>query len=325
MFSDEDLRRAFQISFCLHQDREIAYEVTLDGIRRAKKKVADQNRRPASIRPNKQKLSYGNALRSGIFAASEMWEKDQESRLPLLRPLYKPTPYDLLSRYLKTLVWHSMDRSSAWVSIAIGHFLFSYPLNQIARVSPEFFDNQNMSRTRGFLEELLQERFQCEPSDSSLGSPVPVIDRPATDAEFRHIQNMLGILAPQSDGHPDFCAKPGTLLETYLFPDSVRSENDRIHSLISTECCGWARFVQEFNEDCSSTSGEPLADPRSQLRIPIFAYGTQSGEKWDRVEPDAKTLAEGLGRESLSSIELNSLRRSTSVPGPLIEVDDGVA
>lgn len=325
MFSNEDIQRAYRVCLWLHRNPEIAYEVTLDGIRRGLRKLADQHRRPPSSRPNKQKLSVQNALFSGIFAASEAWEKDQESRIPLLRPLYTPNEGDLLSRYIKTLVWQSMDRNSAWVSIAIGHFVFGLSLDEIARLSPEFFDNYNMSRIRSYLGMVLQARFHWEGSNLARGQFVPVVERPASDEEFRHIEDLLIIFAPQSESHPDSCDKSGGLLESYLFPNSARSESERIHSLICTECCGWARFVDEFNEDYLPGSAERLASPRNQLRIPRFVNGSFSAGTSNTIDEDARTLSQALARESLSAIELRSLRRSTAARGRLIQVDDGIA
>ncbi len=325
MSFDEDLQHAFRVSYCLHPNREIAYEVTRDGIRKGEMKLAGQKRRPPSTRPNKQRLSIQNALLSGVFAASEIWEKDQESRRPLRRPFYRPTSRDFLSRYVKTLIWHSMDRNSEWVSIAIGHFVYCYPLNQIARLSPEFFDDQNMWRTRGFLGHTLQARFQWEQAILDPRRMVPTIETPAAEQEFQLIESLLGVLAPYANNHPKSCVKSENLLETYLFPDSSRSENERIHALISPECAGWARFVDEFNRDQSVFPQEGLTAPRNQLRIPICVYDTSytgSSERTDRNDPTSEPR---LNPEPLSAIELTSLRRSVAEMGPIIDVEDGVA
>lgn len=327
MLFDEDLQQMFRVAYFLHTNREIAYEVTRDGIRKGEMKLAGQNRRPPSTRPNKQRLSLKNALLSGVFAASENWETDQESRQPLRTPRYVPTDEDFLARYAKKLVWHSMERDSEWVSIAIGHFLYCYPLNEIARLSPEYFDDHNMWRTRAFLDETIRARFQWEASSLVVpGRTLPTIQRPATDQEFQHLQAALRVFAPFADKHPASCLKSGSLLETYLFPDSSVTEGERIHALISPECAGWVQFVDEFNKAQSMSPEEQMSAPRDQLRIPICPYGvSQAGTAANNSRDDYPTPESRANPEPLSKIELTSLRRSAPSIGSIIELDNSVA
>src|ERR1043166_2109195 len=322
MLFDEDLQQMFRVAHYLHPNREIAYEVARDGLRKGEMKLAGQSRRPPSARPNKQKLSLKNSVLSGVFAASEIWERDQECRQPLRKPRYLPTDEDFLLRYSKKLVWHSMERDSEWVSIALGHFLYRYPLNEIARLSPEYFDDSNMWRTRAFLDQMIRSRFQWEPSNSVAPSLIlPTAEKPATTEQFESLQTALRMFAPFVDNHPEQCIKTGKMLETYLYPDSSVSEPERIHALINPECGGFSRFVDEFNSDQAMTSGEQLCAPRDQLRIPISPYGSSNASLPDNY-PTATLRSDP---DPLNSIELTSLKRSVSATGPIIEIENIVA
>ena len=52
------------------------------------------------------------------------------------------------------------------------------------------------------------------------------------------------------------------------------SEWQRKHALIDPRCAGLARFINEYNEYCSSTFiRQRLADPRGNLMLPDFGGG----------------------------------------------------
>jgi hypothetical protein len=304
MLFEEDFQHAFKVAHGLHPIREIAWKVTRAGIRNAKQKLADQNRRPPSTRENKQRFPFRNALLAGVFAASEIWERDQDSRQPAKTPLYKPTNEDDFMRYIKNLIWHSMDRNSEWVSIAIGHFLFRYSLEHIARLS-EYFDRPNTSRTKKFIFERIEDRFHW----NLVGATSNPNIRNATEQEFQFVQQILAEFAPLADNHPNCCPASTSLLETYLFPDSQVPEADRIHALINSECAGWARFVDEFNGHPSTSIENRLPDPRDQLRVPIYV-DSNSGLSLPQMNcTNQLSIQERFNPDPLTAIELISLTR----------------
>lgn len=304
MLFDEDLQHVFRVAHGLHPNREIAFEVTREGIVKARQKLTVQNRRPPSHRQNKQRFSFRNALLSGVFAASEIWERDQDSRQPTKLPAYKPTNEDDFMRFIKNLVWHSMDRTSEWVGIAVGHFLFRYSLEQIAQLS-EHFDRPNTPRTKKFLLQRFQDRFQWNLAG---GVANPYL-RQATIEEFHFVQEVLAEFAPWTTQHPHCCPPSQGLLESYLFPESEFTEAERIHALINSHCAGWARFVDEYNEHPFTAAENRLPDPRAKLRVPIYANGDSGLSPLQTEDPDRPSIQERFNPEPLTPIELASLKR----------------
>jgi hypothetical protein len=321
MLSDQDLQQAFQVSYILHPDRLVAWEVAREGVRRTSLVLSEQARLPNSDHPYKQKLSEQNALLSGVFAASEGWELDQESRQPTRFPLYVPTNRDFLPRYIKNLVWHSMARNASWVSIAIGNLLYGYQLNEIAQLSPDYFESLNARRIRANLLERLQKRFGGEGRLIDRGSELGT--RLATHEEFRMIELILAKFSPRLSHHPDRCVPGNGILETYLSYPSGKSEAELIHVLINSECGGWVRLVREFNYLLSLRSDKPLPDPTERLRIPLGSEILYPIEDSDPAE--GLVFAKRINPESLNVIELKSLGQSGSSNNHLIEIDKNIS
>lgn len=320
MLSDQDLQQAFQVSHILHPDRLVAWEVAREGVRRTRFVLSEQARLPNSDHPYKQKLSEQNALLSGIFAASEGWELDQESRQPTRFPLYVPTNRDFLPRYLKNLVWHSMSRNASWVSVAIGNLLYGYKLSEISQLSPDYFESLNARRIRANLLERLRKRFGGE---GRLITRRELATRRATIEEFRMIQLILAKFSPRLPHHPDQCVPSNGILETYLSHQSAKSEAELIHVLINSECGGWVRLVQEFNHLSSLSSDKSLPDPTERLRVPLGPETLYPVEDEDPAE--GLVFAKRVNPESLSLIELKSLSHGGSSNEPLIDIDKNIA
>jgi hypothetical protein len=284
--------------------------VTRDALKLSRVISYRQDVRPAAGRPYKQRLFESNLLRLGVFMASEKWERDQESRSPKLTPKYKPTKEDLLYRYLKTLVWHTMDRPCVYAAIGVGALLFSYRTSEVAAVSVDFFDDLNIRRKKEWLLEKVSSRFR----DVMLipeGSGVKALP-PPTEYQLAFVNKSLATLAPLADGHPLDCEAEGGLLGEHFRFDSPRTEVERVHLITNTECCGWARLVEQYNR---LSPHSPLEDPAGKLSLPLFDDGFDGGPR-PRLEDDGdrQTLGERFDSEPLSALEVRALVQKIDLP-----------
>lgn len=312
MLTEESIQQVFSLAYSLHPHRVVAWEVTREALRRGKVMSRTQGSRPTSHRPYKQKLEESNLLRASVFEISEKWEKDQESRSPKREPIYIPTTEDLLFRYLKTLVWHSMNRDSVYAAIGIGGLLFTYPTNEIAAVSVDFFDNENIRRLKRWLLMKMENRFSdvmVIPNDSG-GQSAP---KPS-EYQMAFVDKALRTLAPLVSDHPGACTSSGMLLNEFFGYDSIRTEKERSHLILNTECGGWARLVNEYNEFHSGISGKQLDEPIDRLRIPLFGGGFRGPH--DSSESDHRSsIFEGrFDPDPLNPVEVRSLIQRLDQP-----------
>lgn len=305
MVTKESIQQAFSLAYSLHPQRVVAWEVTREALRQYKVRASTQGERPAANRPYKQWLDDNNLLRTSIFIASEKWERDQESRLPKKDPVYVPTIEDLWYRYLKTLVWHSMDRNCIYASVAIGTLLFTYQTSEVASVSVDFFDNENIRRVKSWFLKKLESRF----------SDVMIIFNesgrhdapPLTEYQLAFVNKALSVLAPQPPGHPDSCAANQMLLNEFFSFESTRLEQERVHVILNTECGGWARLVDEYNHLYRSFPSRHLGDPSYKLRLPIFGNGFNGPQDGSKIGDSSSVLEGRFEPEPLNQVEIRSL------------------
>jgi hypothetical protein len=312
MLTDECIQQVFSLAYSLHPHRVVAWEVTREALKRGKVMSNTQGSRPAAHRPYKQKLEESNLLRASVFAVSEKWERDQESRAPEREPIYTPTTEDLLYRYLKTLVWHSMDRESVYAAVGIGSLLFTYPTNEIAAVSVDFFDNENIRRVKSWLLKKVESRFSdvmVIPNDSG-GQNAP---RP-TEYQFAFVNRALNTLAPHIAGHPSACSTDGMLLDEFFSYDSIKNESERVHVIMNTECGGWARMVDEYNQLHHSFPSHHLDAPADKLRVPIFGDGLNGPQDGSKGDDNPSVIEDRFDSEPLNAVEVRSLVQQVDHP-----------
>lgn len=307
MLTDESIQQTFNLAYSLHPNRVVAWEVTREALKLSRVANQAQDSRPSADRPYKQKLEAINLLRASLFAASEKWEKDQESRSPRLEPAYRPTAEDLLYRYLKTLVWHSMDRSSIYAAVSVGSLLFTYRTSDIAAISVDFFDSLNIRRVKSWFLRKVESRFRnvmLIPDDwSKLCADCPSKD------QLEFVNKSLATLAPLVADHPNACSPSRPVLEEYFSFDSERSDCERVHVISNPECVGWARLVDEYNQCNCDERQRRLEDPTEKLRLPLFNGGFDSpGSGTDGAGGTPRTRKR-FEPEPLNPVEVRSLRQ----------------
>lgn len=302
MLTGESIQQAFSLAYSLHPHREVAWEITREALKLNRVISNRQGTRPAADKPYKQKLHESNLLRVSTFMASEIWERDQESRAPKLTPRYVPNKEDLLYRYIKTLVWHSMDRPSVYAAVGIGGLLFTYRTSEIAAISVDFFDNINIRRFKGWLLNKVETRFRdvmfIPAGSGTKSSPPP------SEYQFAFVNKSLATLAPLVADHPHACLNSGSLFDEYFCFDSVRTEAERVHVITNTECCGWARLVNEFN--CASLDTR-LEEPSGKLRLPLFDDGFNGPHSGPEGDMDQQSFEGRFDPEPLNTLEVKSM------------------
>jgi hypothetical protein len=312
MQTAESIQQAFGLAHSLHPHREVAWEVTRDALKLNRVISYRQDARPEAGRPYKQKLRESNLLRLSVLMASEKWEKDQESRSPKLTPAYTPTKEDLLYRYLKTLVLHTMDRPSVYAAVGVGALLFSYRTSEVAMISVDHFDDLNIRRKKEWLFEKVASRFRdvmVIPSGyDSKGVPPP------TEYQLAFVNKSLATLSPLTDGHPQDCLTGGGLLGEYFCYNSPKTEVERVHLITNMECCGWPRLVEQYNQ---FSPHNQMDDPASKLSLPLFDDGYDGGPRSRSSDDvDGQTFGERFEAEPLSPLEVRALMQRNGYPSP---------
>ena len=265
MLADPDLQRMYELAYYLHPDNGIALSVTLDACERLTLLQRMQDRRTGH---------YGLRLPEPclpqycVYLTSDARERDQERLRPGQEPRYRLTPDDYLVRYVKALIWWTMDRNTCHVAVALGCFLYTYQPSDIANLAPELFNQYNVWDVKRRLAQQLQSRFQR--ANLFMGSQTMLRTRPPTAHERRLVQQSLAMFTPWGSPHVPPPAPTMSILETYFAESSRRSDWEQIHALIDPACAGLPRLIREYNEYLPRESDRRLEDPDHTLAIPRF-------------------------------------------------------
>jgi hypothetical protein len=265
MLAEYDLQRMYELAHCLHPDSGIALSVTLGACERIALLRRMQDRRTGQYR---RRLPEACLPQYCVYLASDAREGGQERSRPGLGPRERPTPDDWLVRYIKCLIWWTMDRNACHVAVALGCFLYSYQPGDIANLAPEIFNHHNIRRVKRRLAHQIQRRFQG--ANLFRGDQTTLRTRPPTEHERQLVHRSLALFTPWGCPHVLPPAPTMPILETYFAGDSVRSDWERIHALIDPTCAGLARLIREYNEHLPRGSGIRFEDPDHTLAIPYF-------------------------------------------------------
>jgi len=330
LLTDNDLQKAFRLISGLHPDRAVALCVLLDACDRISLIRKNQLRRPDATHPTKLIIPEESLLQVGIYTASEIWEKDQESEQPRKEPKYNPTNDDKLARYVKTLAWKSMDRHSRYAAVGLGCLLYTYQPHEVSSISEELFNSDNIRRNKNWMFEQIKKRFQGTKGFTN-GNEHIALEVPSSHQRAL-IQMSLSSFAPWcSCSDATIQTPPASLLETYFDKESEKSEWERVHVLFDPTCGGFPRLVHEYNSNYRRGSDMRLDDPDKKLGSPKFGdnFGGPSGDGGDGgpSDPEDRFNPSPLTRHELSSIkysfERNQQRRKNYHAGRLRVYADG--
>jgi hypothetical protein len=265
MLADEVLQRMYDLAHYLHPDTGVTVAVTLEACERLTLLRRLQDRRTGYYRLRLPEVCLPQYC---VYLVSDARERDQERPRPGQEPRYRPTPDDYLVRYIKTLVWWTMDRNPCHVAVALGCFLFGYQPGEITNLAPELFNPHNIRRVRRRLAQQLHARFQR--AHIFLDDHHTLCTRPPTEHERRLVHQSLALFTPWGSPHVLPHASTLSILETYFDWLSARTDWERIHALIDPSCAGLPRLIREYNNSFPRDSELRLEDPEYKLEIPCF-------------------------------------------------------
>jgi hypothetical protein len=265
MLTDRDVHRMYDLSYCLHPADGLALSVTLEACERVTLLRRVQDRCTGHSRP---RLPESCLPQYCVYLASDARERAQERPRPGQSLRQRPTPDDWLVRYIKALVWWTMDRPACHVAVALGCFLYSYQPDDIARLAPHLFRHHHARQIKRRLADQIQARFQH--AHLIAGEDHVLCTRPPTDHERQLVYHALAMFTPWGCPHVPTLASGQSMLSTYFDEVPARSDWERIHALIDPTCAGLARLIREYNESLPGGSDARLADPEDALMIPCF-------------------------------------------------------
>jgi hypothetical protein len=264
MLADDILQRMYDLAHCLHPDNGIALAVTLDACERLVLIRRLQDRRTGHYRI---RLPEACLPQYCVYLASDARERAQECPRPGSKPRYHPSPDAWLVRYIKALIWWTMDRNACHVAVALGCFLYGYQPGEIASLAPEVFNYHNVRRVKAARQ--IHARFQS--ANIMTGEPYTLCTRPPTEHERQLIHQSLALFTPWGAPHLSAPVSDRSILESHFDGAGGRSDWDRIHALIDPACAGLPRLIREYNENFPRGSTARLTDPDRTLAIPCFA------------------------------------------------------
>ena len=274
MLAEDVLEKMSTLAHCLHPDNGIALAVTLEACERIPLLRRLQDRRTGHYRLRVPEPCLPQYC---VYLASDARERDQERQRSGKEGRYQLTSDDFLVRYIKFLVWQTMDRNACHVAVGLGCFLYGYQPGDMTSLAPEIFSPHNIRRVKSRLARRLYARFQHTPifSDQHL----TLSTRPPTEHERQLIHHVLTLFTPWGCPHIPAPASDRSILETHFDGASPRSDWERIHALIDPTCAGLPRLVHEYNENFPRGSHERLEDPDHNLAIPCFtAHGVDTNQ-----------------------------------------------
>jgi hypothetical protein len=239
---DEVIQEMFGLAFFTHRDREVAIEVVVDTLVRIPlvRDIQDERPKAKKMQPYKLRMPEDLLPRFCLYLASDLWERDQEKAAPNKRPVYRPDDADYLIRYIKFLVWQTMDRNSRYAAVALGCLLHNYGPTQISDLSPAFFNGNNIRNTKKWLADRICARFNgmniVNPGNAQVISRMPI------DGERILVRQALEMFS--DDNH----IQPRTFILDTVFADgSSHSERERVHAVACPVCGGLPKLIQEWN------------------------------------------------------------------------------
>lgn len=265
MIGDNVLQQMYELACSLHSDTGVALSVTMEACERI-----TLLRRLQERRSNHYKFVLPAAClpQYCVYLASDRRERAQEYTTSGQDAGDPPTKDDRLVRYIKFLVWQTMDRNACHVAVALGCFLYKYQPSEIANLAPEIFNQHNIRRVKRRLAHQIQARFQC--AHSFNGKQHILHTRPPTEHERQLVFRTLAMCTPWGCAHVPTPAPDRSILETHFDGVSGRFDWDRIHALIDPSCAGLPRLIREYNHSLPAQSAVRLADPDHTLEIPCF-------------------------------------------------------
>jgi hypothetical protein len=282
----ELLTQGYALAYFLHPVKAIAREITIeawDHLRVLDQRQDGRRRYLPRKRRNRTLLDMTGLFQQALCLVSDRWEQDQESGSPWRTAnTYKPIAEDYLLRYVKFLLWKTMDRLPPYRALGLGCLLYTYAPQEVAAFTTEAWNSSNFRHVKGDLLHGVRERFPIATSTVPPYQEEKITGRSPNDRELDMITAMLKIFTAwrKGPGHPCPLLRQGTTTMRDLFRDAESVlqalAEDQKHALACPTCGGIPELVHDYNRH----SRPLLPDPAGKLHIPLFAYASE-----DRLSP----------------------------------------
>lgn len=300
MITDDEVQRAFELAFCLHPKRDVA-ECIVEEACESRKQVLHEERKKETMQQRRQAVGFYQvpipdeaALQLAVYRVSDRWEQSQAGLTPAQLLPYRPTAADWLARYIKLLIWKTMEWRAMDVAVGLGCFLYTYTRDQIQDLGVTLaspWHPRSMERSEKWLLDELQQRFPSvvanhpmlittpEPHERALVNKALLAFTPWTPEFAPHLEepsstNLSKTYFDQS-GRCSVADEGQTKDESEARWKEAQEERLRIHALIDPSCAGLARLIRDYNRyahEGTSDKGStamPFQEPDDKLGVPF--------------------------------------------------------
>jgi hypothetical protein len=264
MLADDVLESMYELASFLHFDPATANAVTVAA---ADRLVLLQRLQPS---PNGRAWRLPEAWwpQYCVYLASDGPERAHEHPRPGREPQERPTRDDYLVRYVKCLIWWTLNRPACHMAVALGCLLYRYPPEALVRLAPALCAPDQIQGIRVRLVSQLHARFPR--ADFFPGDHGATRLRLPTAHDRQLVARALTLFTPWGTAHVPAPALTQALLATHFARDSVCSDWDRIHALINPIDAGFPRLIREYNQPFLLGDPQRLAEAATVLAIPRF-------------------------------------------------------
>lgn len=340
-----DFTLAFELAYCIHVDKEIAFFIAEDALEEIPLMLGNQekNRKPSEqlsgfwkwgerTRPIRKtvRLTEAQMLQWLVYKHSESWERDTERGIGL----YVPTEEDMIVRYLEHLIFLTLRRGSFYVTLAVAQLLHQFDRRE-TRLFYDVLTQSDSARMKemGYIGkqrlELLGRvcwRFaQMIQTTQVTSGEKQLLTRPTTQSVISLVHECLRRFTPWESRCVIQAGFAVTDIPELYFSGSETSDEDvlemnRIHALLHPDC--FARFVDGLRKYVSTLPGDNqdrvcnFGALDERLVVPLFSNGPDRPSRGDRFQPPMLTQADYIRLER--TVETRARRRKSFTPIQLL-------
>lgn len=297
------LHAGFKFARFFCPNHEVAERVTFEAWNYTSQLEKNQEhrnwRKRSSTKPHMLILPRTDLFQKALCIKLNEWEQIQKVWSPAERNgMVGPSNEDMLRRYVRFLLWKTMDCHPSYLAIALGCLLYSYSPGEVVEFTQGVWD-KDFGHVKMRLLGQIQKRFKVKMHSDPLHGETKIDGRAPSPKEARLIKNTLGIFTSwrEEDKPPSHPVQKGSSLLP-LFDPSANSPNSddlagkQIHALACPKCGSITQLVKEWNQEKPVTNR--LADPDQKLIVPSFVDTDPAGgnpsspapraDMWERLQ-----------------------------------------
>jgi hypothetical protein len=278
-----EVQRVFDVAYYVLCDEDTAWDVVCEAYDQREDLMKDQNQRGTPNKPyNLRRLCPEHHLQDALYRELDRLDKKeraQEQRTPVL------SPEEQLIRYLKYLVWRTSEKNAEYVAVGLGHFLYSYSLQDIEALHPRWPRQHYLERAQKRILGWICERFEDAGIINTQEDGTQEVQmRSPTEDERQVIRTALEMFTPWWPPCDPHVTQPRTYGEQLLYVsnkifrhfgdqelESSETVWTQIHFLVHP--CVGVETLMQANEAWAKRAPwelKTMHEPESKLRVPAF-------------------------------------------------------